>query len=92
MFSKGEPFVIDYADDRCSEIWGVLFEIGDSVEIILSRGLTQEDLEANMGAGGPWGWGGFTTSWLESIATRIVYPEGGVVLYERRHTAAMRAA
>jgi hypothetical protein len=87
MFLKGERWVLDYADRKPSMIWGTLFEIGQAIEVIPARTITQEEIEEQMGQDGPWGWGGFPTDWIESIAERIELPGGTAVLFEARKDA-----
>jgi hypothetical protein len=81
MYEKGEMVIFDYADDQPRIIWGLHFEIGDAIAVLLNRSITQSDLLQQMGSGGPWAWGGFRTEWVESIADRIEWLYDNTVLY-----------
>ncbi|HET6566347.1 MAG TPA: hypothetical protein VFG50_00170 [Rhodothermales bacterium] len=71
MYEKGEVVVFDYADDESRIVWDLHFEIGDAIAVLLRRTITQGDILREMGAGGPWAWGGFRTEWIEAIAERV---------------------
>ncbi len=83
-YETGETIVFDYTDDREQVIWGKPFGFGDSIVVQLRQNVTLGDLHRNMGKGGPWGWGAFTTAWLESIAERIQQLDDDALLYHSR--------
>ena len=86
MYERGEVVVFDYADDEPSIVWGLHFEIGDAIAVLLRRPVTQGDLLREMRQGGPWAWGGFRTEWIESIAERIEWVYDNRVLYAAEET------
>ena len=81
MYERGEVVIFDYADDEPRIIWGLQFEIGDAIAVLLRQKVTQEDLLREMGTGGPWAWGGFRTEWIESLAERIEWLYDNRTLY-----------
>ncbi len=81
MYEKGEVVIFDYADDEPRTIWGLHFEIGDAIAVLLKRPVKQGDLLREMGQGGPWAWGGFRTEWIESIAERVDWLYDNRTLY-----------
>jgi len=87
MYERGEVVIFDYADDEPRTIWGLQFEIGDAIAVILRHKVTQKDLLREMGTGGPWAWGGFRTEWIESLAERIEWVYDNRTLYSRSESA-----
>ncbi len=81
MYEKGEVVIFDYADDEPRIVWGLHFEIGDAIAVLLNRKITQGDITREMGQGGPWAWGGFRTEWIESIAERVEWVYDDRVLF-----------
>ena len=91
MYEKGEMVIFDYADDQPRIIWGLHFEIGDAIAVLLNRPVKQGDLLREMGAGGPWAWGGFRTEWIESIADRVEWLYDSSVLYTNAEATPLAA-
>ncbi len=71
-YAAGDEISFDYTDDKDRVIWDTHFEFGDAIAVRLKQNVTLGELQRNMGQSGPWGWGAFTTRWVESIAEQIV--------------------
>ncbi len=80
-YEAGEELVFDYSDAKDRVIWGRHFEFGDAIVVHLKDRLPSEELSRHMGKGGPWGWGSFTTKWVETIADRIEWLYDDSVLF-----------
>ena len=78
IYYKDHP--IEFMAERNTTLYGVTFKKDDIIQVVLNRDWSHTD---GLGAGGPWGWGGYTIKLIKSIARRIVDSQRGVIIYGR---------
>jgi len=64
-YQAGET--VSFVAQRPCTLRGIRYRKGDEITIVLSRNWTEAD---GFGAGGPWGWGGYTAHTLRKLARR----------------------
>ena len=82
-FCRGEDIILDYTLRTPDQIWGHTFTFANAICATLRRDVSLSELKSAFDRG-PWGWGGFTTEWIESIAERVaLHCDGhGEILFE----------
>ena len=59
---------------------GVQFREYDLIEIVMNK---DADVSEAQGSGGAWGWGGYSASYIKSIAASIKDLQSGITIWER---------
>ena len=65
--------VVVYTAVAKTTIAGHSFQIGDKIECRIASCVSNTDIEAEFGNGGPWGFGGTTTRSIKKLATSISF-------------------
>lgn len=78
-YEKGEK--VQFTAQRDCVLCGVRFRKGDQVEVTLKR---DWDETQTAGCGGPWGWGGYTSRTIKSLAQVICDLRNGEIIFERK--------
>lgn len=71
---------VDFTAQRACVLAGRRFRAGDTIRVTPAPDAGNIP-DIRFGQGGPWGWGGYTSRYLRSVAARIVDLQTGFVIY-----------